>query len=161
DLMSVAHLVGGQALRRATEACPCLPWVRRQEENRDMRAVMNTEDGIRVVDAAEPGGDGVRLSVACAGVGGTDINFAAAGISRFIFGREFAGVDDNGTGYFVEPAIYGGECEECRGGNTQRCTEPGHGHLGVFRDGGMAERVVVPRYTLLSLPPGLEVRDAC
>lgn len=126
-----------------------------------MRAVVNSEDGIRVVDAADPDGEGVRLSVASAGICGIDVSFAAAGISGFVFGHEFAGRDDKGTGYFVEPAIYGGECGECRGGNTQRCTEPGHGHLGVFRDGGMAEAVVVPEYTLLSLPAGLEVRDAC
>ncbi|HEY1324294.1 MAG TPA: alcohol dehydrogenase catalytic domain-containing protein [Streptosporangiaceae bacterium] len=126
-----------------------------------MRAVLNTGNGIRVVDTDAPGGDGVRLSVAAAGICGTDVRFAAAGISGFIYGHEFAGVDDNGTGYFVEPAIYGGRCEECRTGNTQRCTEPGHGHLGVFRDGGMAETVVVPGYTLLPLPPGLDVTDAC
>jgi threonine dehydrogenase-like Zn-dependent dehydrogenase len=125
-----------------------------------MRAVINTKDGIRVVDAADPGGDGVRLSVVSAGICGTDVSFAAAGVSGFIFGHEFAGVDGNGTGHFVEPAIYGGKCRECRGGNTQRCTEPGHGYLGIFRDGGMAQRVVA-EYTLLSLPARLDVRDAC
>jgi 2-desacetyl-2-hydroxyethyl bacteriochlorophyllide A dehydrogenase len=126
-----------------------------------MRAVMNTGDGIRVVDAGEPGGAGVRLSVAAAGICGTDVGFVAAGITGFIYGHEFAGTDDNGTGYFVEPAIYGGECEECRSGNTQRCAEPGHGSLGIFSDGGMAEAVVVPEYTLLPLPAQLDVKDAC
>jgi hypothetical protein len=38
----------------------------------------------------------------------------AAGITGFIYGHEFAGVDDNGTGYFVEPNIYGGKCEQCQ-----------------------------------------------
>jgi len=125
-----------------------------------MRAVNNTSDGIRVVDAEEPGGTGVRLSVAAAGICGTDVNFAAAGMTGFIYGHEFAGVDDNGTAYFVEPIIYGGECEECRSGNTQRCTEPGHGSLGLFIDGGMAEAVRVPEYTLLPLPAQLDVKDA-
>jgi hypothetical protein len=32
-----------------------------------MHAVMNTDDGIRVVDADEPSGAGVRLSVVSAG----------------------------------------------------------------------------------------------
>jgi threonine dehydrogenase-like Zn-dependent dehydrogenase len=126
-----------------------------------MRAVMNTADGIRVVDAGEPGGTGVRLSVAAAGICGTDVSFVAAGITGFIYGHEFAGVDGTGTAFFVEPAIYGGNCAECRGGNTQRCAEPGHGHLGMFRDGGMTETVVVPQYTLLPLPAQLDVRDAC
>ena len=126
-----------------------------------MRAVMNTGDGIRVVDADEPDGAGVRLSVASAGICGTDVNLVTAGITGFIYGHEFAGVDDDGSGYFVEPIIYGGKCEECSSGNTQRCAEPGHGSLGIFRDGGMAEAVVVPEYTLLPLPTQLDVRDAC
>jgi 2-desacetyl-2-hydroxyethyl bacteriochlorophyllide A dehydrogenase len=126
-----------------------------------MHAVMNTDDGIRVVDADEPGGVGVRLSVVSAGICGTDVSFAAAGITGFIYGHEFARVDDNGTGYFVEPNIHGGKCEECQSGNTQRCSEPGHTTLGIFSNGGMAETVVVPEYTLLTLPAQLDVKDAC
>ena len=38
-----------------------------------MQAFMNTDDGIRVVDADEPGGAGVRLSVVSAGICGTDV----------------------------------------------------------------------------------------
>lgn len=126
-----------------------------------MRAVVNTEGGIRVVDADEPAGTGRRLSVAAAGICGTDVAFAAAGVTGFIYGHEFAGVDDNGAGYFVEPTLYCGECGECRVGNPQRCTGPGHGNLGVFSDGGLAEAAVVPEYTLLPLPGQLNVRDAC
>lgn len=125
-----------------------------------MRAVVH-ESGIHTVDVPEPEGNGVRLSVVSAGICGTDVGFAAAGVSGFVYGHEFAGVDDEGQCWFVEPTIYGGECEQCRLGNTQRCTEDGHGNLGVFSDGGMAERVLVPAYTLLSLPDGLDVRDAC
>jgi threonine dehydrogenase-like Zn-dependent dehydrogenase len=126
-----------------------------------MRAVVNTDEGIRTVEVAEPSGAGVRLSVSAAGICGTDVLFAGRGVSGFIYGHEFAGVDDTGKAYFVEPTIYGGECTECRGGNPQRCTEPGHGNMGVFSDGGMAEAVVVPEYTLLALPAGLDVKDAC
>ena len=126
-----------------------------------MHAVMNTDEGIRVVDADEPSGAGVRLSVASAGICGTDVNLVAAGITGFIYGHEFAGIDDSGTGYFVEPVIYGGQCEECRSGNTQRCAEPDHTTLGIFSNGGMAETVVVPEDSLLALPAQLEVKDAC
>jgi 2-desacetyl-2-hydroxyethyl bacteriochlorophyllide A dehydrogenase len=126
-----------------------------------MHAVMNTDDGIRVVDADEPSGAGVRLSVVSAGICGTDVNLVAAGISGFIYGHEFAGVDDSGTGYFVEPIVYGGKCEECRNGHTQRCAEPGNTTLGIFSNGGMAETVVVPEYSLLALPAQLDVKDAC
>jgi len=122
---------------------------------------MNTGDGIRVVDADEPDGAGVRLSVASAGICGTDVNLVAAGIGGFIYGHEFAGVSDDGTGYFVEPIIYSGKCVECQSGNTQRCAEPGHTTLGIFSNGGMAETVVVPEYSLLPLSAQLDVKDAC
>jgi 2-desacetyl-2-hydroxyethyl bacteriochlorophyllide A dehydrogenase len=123
-----------------------------------MRAVVNNS-GIRTVDVPEPVGSGVRLSIVSVGICGTDVGFAAAGVSGFIYGHEFAGVDGEGRGWFVEPTVYGGECVQCQLGNTQRCTEPAHGNLGVFSDGGMAERALVPEYTLLPLPDGLDVRD--
>lgn len=126
-----------------------------------MRAVVNTDDGISVVDADEPSGAGVRLSVVSAGICGTDVSFVAAGITGFIYGHEFAGVDASGTGYFVEPNLYCGQCAECRGGNTQRCTGPDHSWFGLFRDGGLAETVVAPEFALLPLPSQLDVRDAC
>lgn len=126
-----------------------------------MRAVMNTDDGIRTVEVEEPGGAGVRLSVAAVGICGTDVMFVGAGVTGFIYGHEFAGVDGTGNRYFVEPTIRGGECAECRAGNPQRCTEAGHGTLGIYRDGGLAEAVVVPEYTLLALPSQLDVKDAC
>jgi hypothetical protein len=75
---------------------------------------------------------------------GTDVSFAAAGIAGFIYGREFAAMDDDGTAYFVEPIIYGGKCEECQSGNTQRCTEPGHGTLGLFIPLGAGRCLGVP-----------------
>lgn len=126
-----------------------------------MLAVMNTDDGIRTVEVEEPQGTGVRLAVAAAGICGTDVLFAGREVSGFLYGHEFVGVDETGKTYFVEPTIYGGKCEQCRGGNTQRCTEPGCGNLGFYREGGMAGTVAVPEYTLLSLPAELDVKDAC
>lgn len=126
-----------------------------------VQAVVNTDEGIRVVQVDEPDEPGVRISVASAGICGTDVLFASAGVMGFVYGHEFAGVDDTGQAYFVEPTVYGGACDECRAGHPQRCTEEGHGNLGVFSDGGMTEQIVVPEYTLLALPPELSVRDAC
>ena len=42
-----------------------------------MKAVMNTDNGIRVIDADEPEGAGVRLSVASAGICGTDVSLVS------------------------------------------------------------------------------------
>ena len=62
------------------------------------------------------------------------------------------------AGFWDRP---GGQCEECRSGSTQRCTEPGRAWLGLFHDGGLAGTVVVPEFTLLALPAQLDVKDAC
>ncbi|MET4781804.1 alcohol dehydrogenase catalytic domain-containing protein [Glaciihabitans sp. UYNi722] len=96
-----------------------------------------------------------------AGICGTDLAFAAGGVQGFVYGHEFAGVGADGREYFVEPTIFGGQCAECRSGNIQRCTEEGHGNLGIFRDGGMAESISVPESALLALPDGPHAKDAC
>jgi 2-desacetyl-2-hydroxyethyl bacteriochlorophyllide A dehydrogenase len=126
-----------------------------------MRAVRNTEQGIRVVEVDAPRGEGTRLDVVSAGICGTDVLFAANGVRGFTYGHEFAGVAADGRGYAVEPTVWCGQCDQCRGGHVQRCTSAEHGHLGVFRDGGMADAVVVPEYMLVPLPDGLDARDAC
>lgn len=125
-----------------------------------MLAVRNTADGIQVQDVVDPEGPGVRLDIASAGICGTDVTFVANGLQGFTFGHEFAGTAD-GAAFVVEPSIYCGRCPECAAGNIQRCADPAHGTLGIFRDGGMAESVVVPEYTLLPLPAALPVQDAC
>jgi 2-desacetyl-2-hydroxyethyl bacteriochlorophyllide A dehydrogenase len=127
----------------------------------DMRAVRNTDDGIAVVEVDEPSGPGVRLEIQASSICGTDVNFVAMGAQGFTYGHEFAGVGPDGRAYAVEPAIYCGECEECRSGNTIRCTGAVQANLGIFTDGGLADAIVVPEYTLLPLPAGLDVRDAC
>ncbi|WP_030873930.1 zinc-dependent alcohol dehydrogenase [Streptomyces sp. NRRL S-1868] len=126
-----------------------------------MRAVRNTDQGILVVEADEPEAPGVRLTVASAGICGTDVNFARGGVQGYTYGHEFAGIAADGRCYAVEPTVYCGDCDECRAGHVQRCTAPEHGTLGVFRDGGMCDAVTVPENMLVPLPDGLDVRDAC
>jgi 2-desacetyl-2-hydroxyethyl bacteriochlorophyllide A dehydrogenase len=72
-----------------------------------------------------------------------------------------AGTTPDGRSWAVEPLLYCGSCAQCAGGDVQRCGGEGHGVLGVFRDGGMTSEIVVPEYTLLPLPNGLPVEDAC
>src|SRR5205085_1061300 len=71
---------------------------------------------------------------------------------------EFAGYVD-GVPYAVEPTVFCGSCTECIGGNTNRCVG-GRVSIGVTCDGGLADRVLIPPYSLVALPPGLEVGDA-
>ncbi|WP_433516564.1 zinc-dependent alcohol dehydrogenase [Nonomuraea sp. CA-143628] len=126
-----------------------------------MLAVRNTESGIRAVTVDEPSGPGVRLRIASAGICGTDVSFAAMGLRGFTYGHEMAGTTPDGQVWAVEPSLYCGNCAECASGNVQRCDAEGHGVLGIFRDGGMASEIVVPEFTLLPLPGGLPVEDAC
>jgi threonine dehydrogenase-like Zn-dependent dehydrogenase len=125
-----------------------------------VRAVRAVEGAPRVVEIDEPvAEDGfVVLDVVTSSICGTDFGLVAMGSEGYTLGHEFAGTVD-GIVYAVEPSIYCGVCEQCRAGHTQRCSGE-HGNLGVFSDGGLADRVRVPTYALTALPPGLPVSDA-
>jgi threonine dehydrogenase-like Zn-dependent dehydrogenase len=124
-----------------------------------MRAVKATSDGPTVVDAPEPAGEGVLLDVTASSICGTDLGFMAMGPMDFIFGHEFAGYVD-GIPYAVEPTLFCSQCPQCLAGHTQRCVGE-HSNLGIFSDGGLADRVRVRSQNLVPLPPGLGVNDAC
>lgn len=54
----------------------------------------------------------------------------------------------------IQSNVFCGECEFCRCGDESMCLR---GELlGVQRDGGFAEKVVVPARTLVRLPPGVD-----
>lgn len=124
-----------------------------------MKAVVNAGIEVRLVDVDEPTGEGALVQVRSSSICGTDLNLVAMGASGFVYGHEFAGLVD-GVAYAIEPVIFCGRCEQCLAGHTQRCTE-GRANLGIFADGGLCERIVVPRSTLVPLPPTLSVDDAC
>lgn len=124
-----------------------------------MRAVRNTEHGIRVVDVDDPSGPGVVVEVASSSICGTDLDLVAAGFTGFTIGHEFAGLVD-GVPYAVDPSISCGACDQCRSGHTQRCLGP-HTNLGIFVDGGLCDCVIVPSANLVPLPPELPLADAC
>ncbi|HEX4429491.1 MAG TPA: alcohol dehydrogenase catalytic domain-containing protein [Frankiaceae bacterium] len=124
-----------------------------------MRAVRVTSDGPGVVEVDEPAGEGLLMEVSSSSICGTDLNFMGMGGLDFTFGHEFAGYVD-GIAYAVEPTLSCGECDQCREGFTQRCVGT-HSNLGIFSDGGLADRVRVPPQNLVPLPTGLSIDDAC
>ena len=124
-----------------------------------MRAVRNTEDGVRVVDVDDPSGPVVMVVVASSSICGTDLDLIAAGLTGFTIGHEFAGLVD-GVPYAVDPSISCGACDQCGAGHTQRCVGP-HANLGIFVDGGLCDRVIVPSANLVPLSPELPLEDAC
>ena len=127
-----------------------------------MRALRFVDRGVRLVDAPRPAGDGVRVRVRGCGLCGSDLamldaGFAVAGIP----GHEIGGVLADGTPVAVEPVVPCGRCEFCRAGDYQVCRAGNAMILGVGRDGGMAEEVVVPERCLVRLPAGVPAGDAC
>lgn len=76
-------------------------------------------------------------------------------------GHEFAGELENGTPVGIEPLLPCGSCEQCAIGEYNMCKLGPGIVLGVGRDGGMAEEVIVPQRSLVYLPTNLDVKDAC
>ena len=124
-----------------------------------MRAVRNDESGIHVIERPEPEGDGALVEIASCGICGTDLGFLAMGPLPFTLGHEFAGTVD-GVAYAIEPMTHCGVCTACREGNDNRCVDPSHVNFGIFVDGGLADRILVPDYCLTPLPAGLSLDDA-
>lgn len=127
-----------------------------------MKAVRFERGVVRVEDVASPAGAGVRVRVRSSGVCGSDlamldVGFELAGIP----GHEIAGVLDDGSEVAVEPVVPCGSCEYCRRGDYQICRSGNAMILGVGRDGGMAEELIVPERCLVRLPPAVPARDAC
>ena len=126
-----------------------------------MRGVRNTEDGVRVLDVADPdpSGDEIVVRVAAAGICGSDLHLLDWGPMPVTLGHEIAGFLDDGTPVAIEPVLSRcGECESCRTGDTHLCRSAQTVGIGV--DGGMADAVVVTPDCVVPLPDGLSVHDA-
>lgn len=107
----------------------------------------------------EPPGDGVLVQLAAASICGSDLGLLAYGQLDFVIGHELSGLVD-GRPVAIEPTLTCGACEQCRAGQTQRCT--GRNRLmGYFSDGGMADAFRCPAAALVELPGDLAVADAC
>ena len=125
-----------------------------------MRAVRNTEAGIRVLDVAAPDGPGTRVRVRSAGICGSDLEMVRTGLAAATLGHEIAGVLDDGTEVAVHPFVPCGACTYCDGGRQELCRNATATMLGVFTDGGMADEVVVPDSCIVPLAAGIGVADA-
>lgn len=124
-----------------------------------MQAVKRTEHGIETVPVDEPDGAGIVVEVRSASVCGSDLHLAGFGPLPYVMGHEFAGVLADGTPVAVDPNAPCGGCDLCVEGRPHLCRTLTI--LGVTRDGGMAERVLVRPDQLVRLPAGLRAEDAC
>lgn len=110
-------------------------------------------------DAAEPepGGDEVVLDVELAGICGSDLHgyrgHPGPRVPPLVLGHEVVGRVD-GDAYAVYPLIGCGECEHCLAGEDNHCAT--WRLIGMHRQGVFAERVAVPRKSLVPLPDGID-----
>jgi len=124
-----------------------------------MRAVRCADGGVVVTDVPGPTGDGVEIRVRSSGICGSDLHLVPWGLTATL-GHEFAGLLPDGTPVAVEPLASCGTCAYCSSGRYNHCVT-GPSIFGVGRDGGMAQRVVVPASAIVPLPAGVPVGDAC
>ncbi|MBV8195579.1 MAG: alcohol dehydrogenase catalytic domain-containing protein [Candidatus Dormibacteraeota bacterium] len=119
-----------------------------------------------------PAADEVVVRVDGCGICGSDLSSYKVGLfTDAVPGHEFAGIIDSvgdsvrgwnvGDTTVVDPKMPCGVCEDCRSGAEYRCAIALTAGLGFARDGGFAERVVVPSHLLHRVPQALSLRHAC
>lgn len=115
----------------------------------------------------EPGPGEASIRVEVAAICATDRRLASLGtpVPR-IPGHEVAGTLEDGTAVGVQPNVGCGRCASCAQGLENRC--PDHVDIGIQRDGGLAERIVVPEGHVvpldgfpMDLAPSIEPLACC
>jgi L-iditol 2-dehydrogenase len=124
---------------------------------------------VATLDVREPvaTADEVSVRVRAAAICATDRRLATNGTpTPRIPGHEVAGVLEDGTVVGVQPNVGCGRCASCALGLENRC--PDHVDIGIQRDGGLAEWIVVPeRHAVplnrfpLDLAPSIEPLACC
>lgn len=128
-----------------------------------MKAVRCNHGKVHLTEVERPRGEGVRVKVAAVGICGSDLHLLNSGFPvQSTLGHEIAGVTENGTPVAIEPIVACGQCAYCASGDYNLCVLGAfQTTIGVGRDGGMAEELIVPERCLVPLPSGLAVADAC
>jgi threonine dehydrogenase-like Zn-dependent dehydrogenase len=103
-----------------------------------------------------PAGDEVVVDVELAGICGSDMHAYNGNpgprVPPLVLGHEVVGTVD-GERVVIYPLIGCGECAACAAGNDNLCTS--WQLVGIHRPGVFAERVSVPKRSILHLPEGL------
>jgi threonine dehydrogenase-like Zn-dependent dehydrogenase len=124
---------------------------------------------VATLDVREPEATAgeVSVHVRAAAICATDRRLAMHGTpTPRIPGHEIVGVLQDGTEVGVQPNVGCGRCASCALGLENRC--PDHVDIGIQRDGGLAEWIVVPeRHAVpldgfpLDLAPSIEPLACC
>jgi threonine dehydrogenase-like Zn-dependent dehydrogenase len=126
-----------------------------------VRAVRHTPDGPAVVSVPEPDGPGVHVDVVASGICSSDLLGVSFTPEPVTLGHEFSGRTPSGEVVAILPNAPCGTCDQCTAGHEHLCRELRPTIHGFFRDGGMADAVVVDPASVVRLPDGVDGRDAC
>ncbi|NQX89240.1 MAG: alcohol dehydrogenase catalytic domain-containing protein [Halioglobus sp.] len=127
-----------------------------------MRAVRCCGKEIHVADVPTPDGEGVLVNVHSAGICSSDLHMIEAGFQlTFTLGHEIAGTLSDGRAVALEPIAPCGHCDLCIEGRYSLCRLGAGMVHGVGRDGGMAEKILVPERCIVPLPANVSASDAC
>jgi threonine dehydrogenase-like Zn-dependent dehydrogenase len=124
-----------------------------------LRAMVFTAPGtveMLDVDPPHPDDDEVVISVAAAGICGSELHgISKPGFRRppLIMGHEFAGTAPDGRRVTVNPIISCGRCDVCIEGHEQVCRR--RSIVGIHRPGGFADEVAVPVRMIHEIPDDL------
>ncbi len=124
-----------------------------------MLAVTFDSKNVVLDERPEPRGSDVLIRVRACGICGSDLTVLDSGFPiRGIPGHEIAGELPDGTPVAIEPLDPCGRCRHCIGGDYQVCPNRPEMVIGIGRDGGMAERIRVPKRCVVPLPRGIDAR---
>jgi threonine dehydrogenase-like Zn-dependent dehydrogenase len=118
---------------------------------------------ITLEDAPEPeaSGEEIVLDVELAGICGSDLHgyrgHPGPRVPPLVLGHEAVGLVD-GERYVLYPLVGCGACARCATGEDNLCAS--WRLIGMHRAGVFAERVLVPRRSLVPVPAGLDPRRA-
>ena len=95
------------------------------------------------------------------GICSSDLLGVSFGPEPVTLGHEFSARTPTGATVAVLPNAPCGACDLCLAGREQLCRVLRPTIHGFFRDGGMADAVVVEPSSVVALPPGVDGHDAC
>ena len=124
-----------------------------------MRAVRGAEGGVVVDEVEEPPGAGELLDMRATSVCASDLMYIRLGSQR-ILGHELAGIRRGRHRGGGRGAVRLHGVRAVQAGLYNLCPTHAQRALGVTADGGMAEQFRAPPARLVTLPSGLDVRDA-